>query len=81
MGDFNIAREDRDAQDPAALAGTIHRTPEERAHFQRMLALGLLDAFRLFEKTPKAWNCGISAIWRSARTRGCALTTSWSAMR
>ncbi|MEY3253285.1 MAG: exodeoxyribonuclease [Pseudomonadota bacterium] len=56
MGDFNIAPEDRDAWDPVALAGTIHLTPEERAHFQGLLGLGLVDAFRLFEQPPKSYS-------------------------
>jgi exodeoxyribonuclease-3 len=56
MGDFNIAPEDRDVYDPVAWAGQIHCTPEERAQFQRLLALGLVDAFRLFEQPPKSWS-------------------------
>jgi exodeoxyribonuclease III len=56
MGDFNIAPEDRDVYDPVALAGTIHCTDEERAHFRELLALGLVDAFRLFEQPPKIWS-------------------------
>ena len=56
MGDFNIAPEDRDVYDPVALAGTIHCTDEERAHFRALLALGLRDAFRLFEQPPKSWS-------------------------
>jgi exodeoxyribonuclease-3 len=39
-----------------ALAGTIHLTPEERAHFQALLGLGLVDAFRLFEQPPKLYS-------------------------
>lgn len=56
MGDFNIAPEDRDVYDPVAWAGQIHCTPEERAHFQGLLDLGLVDAFRLFEQAPKSWS-------------------------
>jgi exodeoxyribonuclease-3 len=56
MGDFNVAPEDRDVHDPVAWAGQIHCTPEERAQFQRLLALGLTDAFRLFEQPPKSWS-------------------------
>ena len=56
MGDFNVAPEDRDVYDPVAWAGQIHCTPEERAQFQRLLALGLVDAFRLFEQPPKSWS-------------------------
>ncbi len=56
MGDFNIAPEDRDVYDPVAWAGQIHCTPQERAHFQALLDLGLVDAFRLFEQPPKSWS-------------------------
>ncbi|MDP1901589.1 MAG: exodeoxyribonuclease III [Rubrivivax sp.] len=56
MGDFNIAPEDRDVYDPVAWAGQILCTPEERAHFQGLLGLGLVDAFRLFEQPPKSWS-------------------------
>ncbi|WIT11046.1 exodeoxyribonuclease III [Paucibacter sediminis] len=56
MGDFNIAPEDRDVYDPVAWAGQIHCTPEERAHFQALLGLGLSDAFRLFEQPAKSWS-------------------------
>jgi exodeoxyribonuclease-3 len=56
MGDFNVAPEDRDVHDPVAWAGQIHCTPEERAQFRRLLALGLVDAFRLFEQPPKSWS-------------------------
>jgi len=56
MGDFNIAPEDRDVYDPVAWAGQIHCTAAERAHFQGLLDLGLVDAFRLFEQAPKSWS-------------------------
>jgi len=56
MGDFNVAPEDRDVYDPVAWAGQIHCTPEERAQFQGLLDLGLVDAFRLFEQAPKSWS-------------------------
>jgi exodeoxyribonuclease-3 len=56
LGDFNIAPEDRDVYDPVAWAGQIHCTPEEREHFRELLALGLHDAFRLFEQPPKSWS-------------------------
>ena len=54
VGDYNIAPEDRDVHDPALWAGQILCTPQERAHFQSLLGLGMHDAFRLFEQTPKS---------------------------
>ena len=56
MGDFNIAPEDRDVYDPVAWAGMIHCTPQERAHFQELIGLGMVDAFRLFDQPPKPWS-------------------------
>jgi exodeoxyribonuclease III len=56
MGDFNIAPQDCDVHDPVLWAGQIHCTPQEREHFQQLLALGLHDAFRLFEQPPKSWS-------------------------
>ncbi len=56
MGDYNIAPEDRDVHDPVAWAGQILCTPQEREHFQALQALGLIDAFRLFEQPPRTWS-------------------------
>ena len=56
MGDFNIAPEDRDVYDPVGWFGMIHCTPQERAHFQGLIALGMVDAFRLFDQPPKPWS-------------------------
>ncbi|MEX8493872.1 exodeoxyribonuclease III [Sphaerotilus sp.] len=56
LGDYNIAPEDRDVHDPVAWAGQIHCTPQERGHFQALQALGLQDAFRLFEQAPRSWS-------------------------
>lgn len=56
LGDFNVAPEDRDSFDPVGLKDTIHHTAQERQHFQDLLALGLTDAFRLFEQPEKAFS-------------------------
>ena len=56
MGDFNVAPDDRDVYDPVGWFNQIHCTPQERAQFQRLLALGLTDAFRLFEQPLKSWS-------------------------
>ena len=56
VGDYNIAPEDRDVHDPVLWAGQVLCTPEERAHFQGLLGLGMHDAFRLFEQPPKSWS-------------------------
>ena len=56
VGDYNIAPEDRDVYDPVAWAGQVLCTPQERAHFQGLIDIGLHDAFRLFEQPPKSWS-------------------------
>ena len=56
LGDYNIAPEDRDVYDPVTWSGEVLCTPEERAHFRGLLALGLHDSFRLFEQPPKQYS-------------------------
>jgi exodeoxyribonuclease-3 len=48
-GDFNIAPEDRDVWDPSLFVGTTHTSKPERERLQRILATGLVDAFRVVE--------------------------------
>lgn len=50
LGDYNIAPEDIDCHDPAAWIGQVLVSPPEREAFQRLLALGLYDSFRLFNQ-------------------------------
>ncbi len=44
-GDFNIAPRDEDVWSMAAMAGSTHVTPEERAKLTGLAELGLLDAW------------------------------------
>lgn len=55
LGDFNIAPEDRDSHDPEGLRDCIHHTVQEREHFRQLLALGLVDSFRMFEQPPRSY--------------------------
>lgn len=55
VGDFNVAPEDRDSYDPEGLRETIHHSTPEREHFQRLLSLGLVDSFRLFDQPEKSF--------------------------
>lgn len=54
-GDFNIAPEDRDAHDQWEKNGLLV-SPKERTAFQALLALGLNDAFRLFEQPDNSFS-------------------------
>jgi exodeoxyribonuclease-3 len=55
LGDFNIAPEDRDVYDPAALTGQVLFSEPERAALRRLFALGLVDSFRLFEQPERSF--------------------------
>ncbi len=46
-GDFNIVPSDLDCHDPSAWEGSVLYNPELRAVHQDLLALGLVDTFRL----------------------------------
>jgi exodeoxyribonuclease-3 len=56
LGDFNIAPEDRDVHNPQAWLGQNLVSPEERERFAKLLALGLVDAFRLFPQADKLYS-------------------------
>ena len=56
LGDYNIAPEDRDVHDPAAWVGNVLVSEPERARFRALQALGLKDAFRLFEQPEKSFS-------------------------
>jgi len=55
LGDFNIAPEDRDVHDPKLWAGQVLCSEPERERFRALQALGLVDAFRLFEQPEKSY--------------------------
>jgi exodeoxyribonuclease III len=46
-GDFNLAPSDDDVWDPAAVHGGTHVSAPERAAFARLVAWGLVDAYRV----------------------------------
>lgn len=48
LGDFNIAPDDRDVHDPQAWHEQILCSTPEREALARLLAIGLVDSFRLF---------------------------------
>jgi len=56
LGDFNIAPEDRDVHDPAAWVGQNLVSEPERAAFQAMLTVPLVDAYRKFEQADKSFS-------------------------
>jgi exodeoxyribonuclease-3 len=56
LGDYNIAPEDRDVHDPVLWKDQVLCSEPERAAFRQFLALGLADAFRLFEQPDKIYS-------------------------
>jgi len=72
VGDYNIAPEDRDVHDPKAWEGQVLVSPPERERFQKLLALGLKDSFRLFEQAEKTfswWDYRAAGFRRNAGLR------------
>ncbi len=55
LGDFNIAPDDRDVYDPEAWHEKILCSTPERNALERILGLGLVDTFRLFEQEERTW--------------------------
>ncbi len=56
LGDFNVAPEDRDVHDPALWAGQVLCSEPERAALRDVLAVGLVDSFRLFDQPEKTFS-------------------------
>ncbi len=72
VGDFNIAPEARDVHDPLLWEGRVLFSEPERAAFQRLLATGLCDTFRLFEQEEKQfswWDYRMNAFRRNLGLR------------
>jgi len=55
-GDYNIAPEDRDVKNPAEWEGQVLVSAPERERFNRLVATGLVDSFRLFEQPEKTFS-------------------------
>ena len=70
MGDYNITFDDADVWDPEGMRDQIHCTDEERYHLQALVALGLCDAFRLFEHPPKSFSWWDYRDFAFRRNRG-----------
>ena len=72
VGDFNIAPEPRDVHDPKAWEGQVLFSEPERTAFRRLLDLGFVDAFRLFEQPDKSftwWDYRLNAFKRGLGLR------------
>jgi exodeoxyribonuclease-3 len=70
LGDYNITFDDNDVWDPVAWHEQIHCTEAERYHLRALLALGLHDAFRLFEQPAKSYSFWDYRDFAFRRNRG-----------
>jgi exodeoxyribonuclease-3 len=56
VGDFNIAPDDRDVYDPEAWRERILCSTPERQALQKIIDLGLVDTFRLFDQPENSYS-------------------------
>lgn len=72
LGDFNVARDDRDVYDATLLKDTIGTMVEERRSFAELLTWGFTDVFRHLHREKKQftwWSYIGGAIWRGEGMR------------
>jgi exodeoxyribonuclease-3 len=72
LGDFNIAPEDRDVHDPEAWRERILCSTPERDALRKLLELGLVDTFRLFDQEADSfswWDYRAAAFRRNMGLR------------
>ena len=72
LGDFNIAPEDRDVHDPQEWQGNVLVSAPERAEFDKLIAQGLVDCFRLFDQEDNCfswWDYRAAAFRRNRGLR------------
>jgi exodeoxyribonuclease-3 len=72
VGDFNIAPEERDVHDPQLWTGRVLFSDPEREAFQRLLATGMCDTFRLFDQAEQQyswWDYRMNAFRRNMGLR------------
>jgi exodeoxyribonuclease-3 len=72
LGDFNIAPADRDVYDPVAFENKLLCSAPERAAFEALLGIGLIDSFRRFdqpEKTYTWWDYRMNGFRRNLGLR------------
>jgi exodeoxyribonuclease-3 len=68
LGDMNVAPEDRDVHDPKRWEGQIHVSAPEREALGRLVEVGFVDAFRLFEQPERLyswWDYRLAAFARN----------------
>ncbi len=72
LGDFNVAPEEADVHDPRLWEGQVLFSGPEREAFKKLLAVGLVDSFRLFPQPEKSftwWDYRLNAFKRNLGLR------------
>jgi exodeoxyribonuclease-3 len=72
LGDYNVAPAEIDVHNPKRWAGQVLFSEPERAAFQRLLGLGLQDAFRLFPQKERSftwWDYRLNAFQKDMGLR------------
>lgn len=72
LGDYNIAPADEDIYDAVAWGDGVLASIPEREAFQKILSLGLVDSFRLFEQAESSfswWDYRMAAFRRNMGAR------------
>lgn len=77
LGDYNVAPEPRDVYDPVALDGKLHFHPDERAALQRLMSVGLVDAFRLCRSEDKLYSWWDYRAGMYRRNLGLRIDHAW----
>ncbi|MCU0898762.1 MAG: exodeoxyribonuclease III [Burkholderiales bacterium] len=55
LGDYNIAPDERDVYDPKVWEGQVLFSEPEREAFRKLVGLGLVDSFRLFDQPERSF--------------------------
>ncbi|HET9023752.1 MAG TPA: exodeoxyribonuclease III [Burkholderiaceae bacterium] len=55
LGDYNVAPEDRDVHDPKMWEGQVLFSEPEKQAFRELVALGLVDSFRMFDQPERSY--------------------------
>ena len=72
LGDFNVAPDERDVHDPKAWAGQVLFSEPERAALRRLMDVGVVDTYRLFEQPERSfswWDYRMNAFKRNRGLR------------